>query len=320
MTAKQLTGGQAPDQSQYVTLTDGAGNLQGVSVTVAASDIEIGAVEIKNATTDDRVTVSAAGALKVDGAGTAGTATGGVVTVQGAAAMTPVQIGDNSGSLTVDAPVGTPAFVRLSDGSAAITTLAVSLASVPSHAVTNAGTFAVQTTTVNGVAPAFGSGANGATVQRVTIATDDTLVASLHTDLIAATPAGTNLIGRTAADASAATGGIPSTARLLSAAGTSGDATNVKASAGRLYAIQGANVRTSALYLKLYNSASAPTAGSGTPVKTLYLPASSAFTFDWPLGLTFSTGIGFTIVTTGADNGSTSCTAADIVALNLDYA
>jgi hypothetical protein len=55
-----------------------------------------------------------------------------------------IPVTDNSGSLTIDAPVGTPAFVRLSDGSAAITTLAVSLASVPSHAVTNAGTFAVQ--------------------------------------------------------------------------------------------------------------------------------------------------------------------------------
>lgn len=55
-----------------------------------------------------------------------------------------IPITDNSGSLTVDAPVGTPVYVRLSDGSAAITTLPVSLASVPSHAVTNAGTFAVQ--------------------------------------------------------------------------------------------------------------------------------------------------------------------------------
>jgi hypothetical protein len=53
-------------------------------------------------------------------------------------------ITDNAGSITVDAPVGTPAFVRLSDGTSAITTLPVSLASVPSHAVTNAGTFAVQ--------------------------------------------------------------------------------------------------------------------------------------------------------------------------------
>lgn len=55
-----------------------------------------------------------------------------------------LSVDDNSGSLTVDAPVDTPVFVRLSDGSAAISTLPVSLASVPSHDVTNAGTFAVQ--------------------------------------------------------------------------------------------------------------------------------------------------------------------------------
>lgn len=70
-------------------------------------------------------------------------------------------------------------------------TVPVSLASIPSHAVTNAGTFAVQNTaatpagtnnigdvdvlTVNGVAPAFGTGLRGATVQRVTIATDDSV-------------------------------------------------------------------------------------------------------------------------------------------------
>jgi hypothetical protein len=82
--------------------------------------------------------------LPVTGLGTAGTANAGVVTVQGIASMTAVQVGDNSGSLTVDAPVATPVFVRLSDGASAITTLPVSLASVPSHAVTNAGTFAVQ--------------------------------------------------------------------------------------------------------------------------------------------------------------------------------
>lgn len=64
--------------------------------------------------------------------------------VDAGASALPIQDGGNS--LTVDAPVGTPAFVRLSDGAAAITTLAVSLASVPSHAVTNAGTFAVQAT------------------------------------------------------------------------------------------------------------------------------------------------------------------------------
>lgn len=42
-----------------------------------------------------------------------------------------VSVDDNAGSLTVDAPVGTPVFVRLSDGAAAITTLPVSAASLP---------------------------------------------------------------------------------------------------------------------------------------------------------------------------------------------
>lgn len=88
--------------------------------------------------------VSATNPLPVKGTGTAGAANAGVVTVQGIASMTALQVADNSGSLTVDAPVGTPVFVRLSDGSAAIATLPVSLASVPSHAVTNVGTFAVQ--------------------------------------------------------------------------------------------------------------------------------------------------------------------------------
>lgn len=82
MTVKQNLGSTAPDGSHYVTLADGDGNLS--SVTISASDIEIGAVEIKNSTTDDRVTVSAAGALKVDASSVA------------------VPITDNSGSLTVD--------------------------------------------------------------------------------------------------------------------------------------------------------------------------------------------------------------------------
>ena len=55
-------------------------------------------------------------------------------TITGSVAVT-----DNAGSLTVDAPVATPVYVRLSDGAAAITTLPVSIASMPSTPVT--GTF-----------------------------------------------------------------------------------------------------------------------------------------------------------------------------------
>jgi len=96
-----------------------------------------------------RTTVTAANALKVDNSavtqpisGTIAATQSGTWTVTGAGGTFPVT--DSAGSLTVDAPVDTPVFVRLSDGAAAITTLPVSLASVPSHAVTNAGTFVVQ--------------------------------------------------------------------------------------------------------------------------------------------------------------------------------
>lgn len=65
-------------------------------------------------------------------------------TLRAVSAAKPLPVGDAGGTLTVDAPVGTPVFVRLSDGASAISTLPVSLASVPSHAVTNAGTFVVQ--------------------------------------------------------------------------------------------------------------------------------------------------------------------------------
>lgn len=73
---------------------------------------------------------------------------GNTITVDGTVAVSnsSFPITDNSGSITVDAPVATPVFVRLSDGATAISTLPVSLASVPSHNVTNAGTFAVQST------------------------------------------------------------------------------------------------------------------------------------------------------------------------------
>ena len=115
-----------------------------------------------NATNKGQLHVKLADTVTVDGSGvtqpvsgTVSAAQSGVWTVQPGntanttawkvdASSVAVPVTDNSGSLTVDAPVGTPAFVRLSDGASPISTLPVSLASVPSHAVTNAGTFAVQ--------------------------------------------------------------------------------------------------------------------------------------------------------------------------------
>lgn len=97
------------------------------------------------------VQMNAAGQLKVEvfsgetlPVSLTSTTVTGTVAVTQSGTWDEVGINDSGNSITVDAPVGTPAFVRLSDGAAAISTLPVSLASVPSHAVTNAGTFAVQ--------------------------------------------------------------------------------------------------------------------------------------------------------------------------------
>jgi hypothetical protein len=64
----------------------------------------------------------------------------GTVAVSGTVAVT-----DNSGTLTVDAPVATPVFVRLSDGAAAISALPVT-DNAGSLTVDNNGTFVVQAT------------------------------------------------------------------------------------------------------------------------------------------------------------------------------
>jgi hypothetical protein len=61
----------------------------------------------------------------------------------------------------------------------------VSLASVPSHAVTNAGTFAVQSdiVKVNGIAVNVGIGAAGTGTQRVAVASDSSVTANAGTNL-----------------------------------------------------------------------------------------------------------------------------------------
>lgn len=135
----------------------------------------------------------------------------------------------------------------------------------------------------------------------------------------AATPAGTSLIGRTVADASAATGGISLTARLPSAAGTT-NATNVKTSAGRVYQASGKNNAAYDVFLVLYDAVTAPPVpGTTTIRKKMICPAGQAFVYDWPVGLGFTTGIGYAFTKLVADADTTVLVAADITAFNLDY-
>lgn len=102
--------------------------------------------------------------------------------------------------------------------------------------------------------------------------------------------------------------------RLISAAG-SVNATLVKASAGTVVRVIGYNAKASAVYLKLYNKATAPTVGTDTPAMTIYLPASGAFSI--PVDCFFWTGIGFGLTTDNADNGTTALSSGDILGLNI---
>ena len=99
------------------------------------------------------------------------------------------------------------------------------------------------------------------------------------------------------------------------AAGTSADATNIKASAGVVYGVVAVNTGSAACYLHFYNSASAPTVGTTTPVVTFPLPASGGIAFPLTHGMAFSTGIGLGIATTVG--GSTGVTADSVVVTTI---
>lgn len=134
--------------------------------TVAAT--QSGTWNVNNVSGTVSLPTGAATAAKQPALGTAGTASADVITVQGIASMTALK----------------------TDGSA----------------VTQPVSGTVAVSTINSVAPAFNTGVRGATVQRVTIATDDVVPASQSgtwnigtvtavTAISNALPAGTNNIG-----------------------------------------------------------------------------------------------------------------------------
>ena len=109
--------------------------------------------------------------------------------------------------------------------------------------------------------------------------------------------------------------------RLLSSA-ASVNATNVKSSAGDVFAIRGFNNNAAAIYLKLYNKATAPTVGTDTPVATIRLAPSANFDIQigGAFGAYFSAGIGYGFTTAAADNSTAAIAAGDVACMVVDYA
>lgn len=194
-----------------------------------------------------------------------------------------------------------------------------------------------------GTAPPIGAGTEAAAL-RVTVATDSTGVlsvddngGSLTVDVGTALPAGTNAIGKLAANSGVDIGDVDVTSisagsNLIGDVGigvrTSGGATYfkdldvdetedaIKATAGQLYWLYCFNTTNAILYVKLYNATTANvTVGTTTPVLTLPVPGNNdtdgaGVTFSLPMGLAFSTAITIAC-TTGVADADTGAPAAN---------
>lgn len=93
--------------------------------------------------------------------------------------------------------------------------------------------------------------------------------------------------------------------------------TQVKTTPGTLRQVSGYNASGSARYLRFYDTAIAPVAGTTTIRKRIYLPPLTGFVFDY--NDAYAVGIAFAITGFNADNDATIIGAGDILALNVDY-
>lgn len=283
--------------------TNDAWRVNVVAGNLSAGDIELGAVEIKNGTDDTRATVTASNALKVDGS----------------AVIQPVKIDQTTpgttNAVTIVDTAGKDLDMRQENenwnaADHGILMFGRDTDSTPNKYrafnLSSEGDLHVDLSDINGVEPAVGTGTSNTGTLRVTLATDIAL------------PTGTNTLGSIKGIAST-TGGC-SPFKLISAASTNG--TNIKASAGQVYAIHAINLNAAVRYLKLYNKATTPTVGTDTPVMTLAIPAATTgagFTFSIPVGLAFATGIGIGLTTAAAD-ADTGAVAANEIIVGVAYA
>lgn len=308
------------------------------------------------------------GALNVaDGGGTLSVDDGGgALTVDGTVAV--------SGTVTVDAsgatvPVSNAGLTELAAAINGSSQLDVNIAAsaatltVASHAVTNAGTFAVQATVAAGATniakaedaasadadvgvpamavrkatPANTSGADGD--YEMLQMSAGRLWTSATVD--AALPAGTNAIGKLAANSGVDIGDVDVTSiaagsNLIGDVGlqprTSGglsfyktidlDETEeeVKATAGQVYSIYAFNAATTKRYLKVYNATAASVAvGTTTPDLTFVIPTDGStgggIFLKWPQGLAFGTAITIAATTGLADNDTGAPAANDVIVM-----
>lgn len=162
----------------------------------------------------------------------------------------------------------------------------------------------------------------------------------LQVDVVGALPAGTNAIGKLAANSGVDIGDVDVTSisagsNLIGDVQLQGRTTGgvtifrsidldeteeeIKATAGTLFGYYFSNSNAAARFLKFYNATAANvTVGTTTPVLTFYLPATSAGHVGLPYGVAFDTAITAAATTAVADNDTGAPSANDVI-LNAFY-
>lgn len=314
---------------QLNTLWDAAGNERGANV---------------NASNELLVALSSVPSHAVTNAGT-------FVVQENGAALTALQLIDNLpntigsatsgqsgllafGAVTTAAPTYTTAQSNplsiQTDGS--LRTAVTNTVTVGSHAVTNAGTFVVQE---NGAAltslqliddiivaddAAFTPGTTK--VAAVGYSADEASIDLVDENDIGAARMTLDRIAYAAPASIAATSQSWTTSYLASAAST--NSTNVKNAAGNVYGFSVSNTTTTAYYLRMYNSSSAPTCSSATGfVETIPIPPAPAAgqiggRERWPpTPQAYTTGISYCL--TGGSSSTDNTSAATGLTVTIAY-
>lgn len=96
------------------------------------------------------------------------------------------------------------------------------------------------------------------------------------------------------------------------------NAQSIKASAGQVYGYDFGNNGAADAYVKLYNKASAPTVGTDTPYRTIYVPKGARVSYHSVVGMALGTGIAIAITGAMADSDTTAV-AANQVSIAVEY-
>lgn len=245
--------------------------------------------------------------ITVDGTVTANPASGTIDTVTNLAQMGGVAISLNTGVrdtgtqrvtiATDDSVPVTNAGITTIAGAVSGTEMQVDVLTMPSTAVTNAGTFATQATL---------QANNGVDI-------GDVDVTSIS--------AGTNLIGDVGISGARTSGGTT----LYRNIDVDESEDQIKATAGQVYWVHAMNLSATVKYLKFYN-ATAATVVVGTTVPDLTFPIptqgdtnGAGFALAIPNGIAFGTAITIA-ATTGIADADSGAPGANEVVVNLGYA